>query len=145
MKKRITIALATLLLLALSLPAFVIAQQSSTTQPQPPVVRRGESGATAPAAPNARARRPRVEATEGVESDVAEALTVIQDNYVDGSKLNYNDVFKSSIIGMLRTLDPHSNYYDAKEFEDQRADWRSEYYGIGATIGERKIGKDTET
>jgi carboxyl-terminal processing protease len=142
-KKRITTALATLLLLALSLPAFVIAQQSSTSQP--PTVRRGEPGTTAPSASGARTRRPHVDATEGVESDVAEALTVIQDNYVDGSKLNYNDVFKSSIIGMLRTLDPHSNYYDAKEFEEQRADWRSEYYGIGATIGDRKIGKDTDT
>ena len=144
MKKRISTALATLLLLALSIPALVIAQQSST-QPPPPVGRRGDPGATSPSAPNSRRARPRVEATEGVESDVAEALTVIQDNYVDGAKLNYNDVFKSSIIGMLRTLDPHSNFYDAKEFEEQRADWRSEYYGIGATIGDRKIGKDTDT
>ena len=72
MKKRITTALATLLLLALSLPAFVIAQQSSTSQP--PAVRRGEPGATAPSARDTRVRRPRVDATEGVESDVAEAL-----------------------------------------------------------------------
>jgi carboxyl-terminal processing protease len=143
-KKRISTTLATLLLLALSIPALVIAQQSSS-HPQPPVVRRGDSAPSSPAAPNSRTRRPHVEATEGVESDVAEALTVIQDNYVDGNKINYNDVFKSSIIGMLRTLDPHSNYYDAKEFEEQRADWRSEYYGIGATIGDRKLGKDTDT
>ncbi|MDT5295428.1 MAG: carboxyl-terminal processing protease [Acidobacteriota bacterium] len=139
---RISTALATLLLLALSLPAFVTAQQSGA-QPAPSV-RRGDPGATT-AAPNSRTRRPHVEATEGVEADVAEALTVIQDNYVDGSKVNYNDVFKSSIIGMLRTLDPHSNFYDAKEFEEQRADWRSEYYGIGATIGDRKIGAGTDT
>jgi carboxyl-terminal processing protease len=143
-KKRISTTLAALLLLALSIPALVIAQQSSS-HPQPPVVRRGDSASSSPAAPNSRTRRPHVEATEGVESDVAEALTVIQDNYVDGNKINYNDVFKSSIIGMLRTLDPHSNYYDAKEFEEQRADWRSEYYGIGATIGDRKLGKDTDT
>ena len=154
MKKRISTALATLLLLALTLPGFVIAQQTGTprqqggTQP-PPAVRRtvpDPSGATT--APNSRTRRtvpPHADATEGVESDVAEALTVIQDNYVDGNKLVYNDVFKSSIIGMLRTLDPHSNYYDAKEFEEQRADWRSEYYGIGATIGDRKIGSTTDT
>ncbi len=76
---------------------------------------------------------------------MAEALTVIQDNHVDGSKVKYDEVFKSSIIGMLRTLDPHSNFYDAKEFEEQRADWRSEYYGIGATIGDRKIGGNTDT
>ena len=46
---------------------------------------------------------------------------------------------------MLRSLDPHSNFYDAKEFEEQRADWRSEYYGIGATIGDRKVGERTDT
>lgn len=151
MKKRISTALATLLLLALTLPGFVIAQQTGTprqsgSQPPPPVARQPNSGPTT--APNARTRRtapPHADATEGIESDVAEALTVIQDNYVDGNKLVYNDVFKSSIIGMLRTLDPHSNYYDAKEFEEQRADWRSEYYGIGATIGDRKLGQTTDT
>ena len=150
MKKRISTALATLLLLALTLPGFVIAQQGSPRQSgsQPPTTttpRQPNAGSTA--APNSRTRRttPRPDATEGIEADVAEALTVIQDNYVDGSKLVYNDVFKSSIIGMLRTLDPHSNYYDAKEFEEQRADWRSEYYGIGATIGDRKIGATTDT
>ncbi|HYE13979.1 MAG TPA: S41 family peptidase [Pyrinomonadaceae bacterium] len=147
MKKRISTALATLFLLALLLPAFVIAQQSGS-QPPPPPARRGEPGRAGgdTPAPTSRARRPaRVEATEGVEADLAEALTVIQDNHVDGNKLDYNGVFKSSIIGMLRSLDPHSNFYDAKEFEEQRADWRSEYYGIGATIGDRKIGETADT
>ena len=144
MKQRISTALATLLLLAVSLPALVIAQQSGA-QPAPPAgPRRPEAGPSAPA-PNSRTRRPRLEATEGLEADVAEALTVIQDNYVDGNKVKYDEVFKSSIIGMLRTLDPHSNFYDAKEFEEQRADWRSEYYGIGATIGDRRIGGSTDT
>ena len=147
MKKRISTALATLLLLALSLPALVIAQQTGSHPPTLPAPGRPVTPPNVAPAPGARtsSRRPHVEATEAVESDVAEALSVIQDNYVDGNKLNYNDVFKSSIIGMLRTLDPHSNYYDAKEFEEQRADWRSEYYGIGATIGDRKLGKDTDT
>ncbi|MDT7688805.1 MAG: carboxyl-terminal processing protease [Acidobacteriota bacterium] len=148
MKKRISTALATLLLLAVSLPAFVIAQQGSN-KPTPPPARRGDLGRVTEAVPvdpsSARTRKPRSPSTEGLETDVAEALTVIQDNYVDGNKVKYDDVFKSSIIGMLRTLDPHSNFYDAKEFEEQRADWRSEYYGIGATIGDRKVGGSTDT
>lgn len=146
MKKRISTALATLLLLAVSLPAFVIAQQSGA-QPPAPGVRRQPPASDGPATPGtARARRPRpTDATEGLEADVAEALTVIQDNHVDGNKVKYDEVFKSSIIGMLRTLDPHSNFYDAKEFEEQRADWRSEYYGIGATIGDRRVGGSTDT
>lgn len=147
MKKRITTALATLLLLAVSLPAFVIAQQSGAQPPTAPGARRPAAPAdSGTASPNARPRRPRPsDATEGLEADVAEALTIIQDNHVDGSKVKYDEVFKSSIIGMLRTLDPHSNFYDAKEFEEQRADWRSEYYGIGATIGDRKLGGNTDT
>ncbi|HJQ35455.1 MAG TPA: hypothetical protein VJ866_25105, partial [Pyrinomonadaceae bacterium] len=146
MKKRISTALATLLLLAVSLPALVIAQQSGGIQPPPPGTGRSTPGASPSASTAARTRRPRpTDATEGLEQDVAEALTVIQDNYVDGNKVKYDDVFKSSIIGMLRTLDPHSNFYDAKEFEEQRADWRSEYYGIGATIGDRKVGETTDT
>jgi carboxyl-terminal processing protease len=73
---------------------------------------------------------------ETVEQDVAEALSVIESNYIDGKKLDYNEVFKSSIDSMLHTLDPHSNYFDAKEFEQFRTDQSSRYYGIGATIGD---------
>jgi hypothetical protein len=118
-KKRISTALATLLLLAISLPAFVIAQQSGAQPPAVPGARRPSTPADGPAAPGtSRTRRPRnPDATAGLEEDVAEALTVIQDNHVDGNKVKYDEVFKSSIIGMLRTLDPHSNFYDAKEFD----------------------------
>ena len=73
---------------------------------------------------------------ENIEQDVAEALAVIESNHYVGRKINYNDVFKSSIDGMLHTLDPHSNYFDAKEFEQFRTDQSSRYYGIGATIGD---------
>ena len=71
-----------------------------------------------------------------IEQDVAEALSVIESNHVVGKKINYNDLFKSSIESMLQKLDPHSNYFDAKEFEQFRTDQSSRYYGIGATIGD---------
>ena len=73
---------------------------------------------------------------ENIERDVAEALSVIESNHVVGKKINYNDLFKSSIESMLQKLDPHSNYFDAKEFEQFRTDQSSRYYGIGATIGD---------
>ncbi|MEP7148651.1 MAG: S41 family peptidase [Acidobacteriota bacterium] len=73
---------------------------------------------------------------EKIEQDVAEALSLIESNHVVGKNMNYNDVFKASIDGMLHTLDPHSNYFDAKEFEQFRTDQSSRYYGIGATIGD---------
>ncbi|MEO6590435.1 MAG: S41 family peptidase [Pyrinomonadaceae bacterium] len=73
---------------------------------------------------------------EKIESDVAEALTIIESNHVKGKKLDYNDLFKSSIDSMLHTLDPHSNYFDAQEFEQFRTSQSSQYFGIGATIGD---------
>lgn len=73
---------------------------------------------------------------ESIEGDVGEALAIIEANYISGRKLDYNIVVKSSIDGMLHSLDPHSNYYDAKEFEQFRTDQRSLYEGIGATIGD---------
>lgn len=80
-----------------------------------------------------------------VKSDVNEALSVIQDNYIDGKKLDYNGVFKSSINGMLNVLDPHSTYLDAEDNNAFRTEQRSEYYGIGATIGDLREGDDLNT
>lgn len=74
--------------------------------------------------------------TEMIESDIAEALTLIESNHVNGKNLDYNDLFKTSIDSMLHTLDPHSNYFDAKESEQFRTDQSSRYFGIGATIGD---------
>lgn len=73
---------------------------------------------------------------ENIENDIAEALSIIEENHVVGKKINYNEIFKSSIDGMLHTLDPHSNYFDAKEFEQFRTEQSSRYFGIGATIGD---------
>jgi carboxyl-terminal processing protease len=80
-----------------------------------------------------------------VKSDVAEALNVIQDNYIDGKKLDYNAIFKASISGMLNVLDPHSSYLDASDFAAFKTEQRSEYFGIGATIGDLHYGDDLNT
>ncbi len=71
-----------------------------------------------------------------ITDELSEALGIIESNYVSGRKIDYNIVMKSSIDGMLHSLDPHSNYFDAKEFDEFRTDQRSQYFGIGATIGD---------
>jgi carboxyl-terminal processing protease len=80
-----------------------------------------------------------------VKGDLAEALSVIQDNYIDGKKLDYNAIFKSSISGMLNVLDPHSTYLDAADFAAFKTEQRSEYFGIGATIGDLHQGDQLNT
>ncbi len=73
---------------------------------------------------------------EGIEKDLAEALTVVQGKHVKGNKIDYNELFKSINDGMLNTLDPHSNYYDAKDAEQFRTRQSSQYFGIGALLGD---------
>ena len=80
-----------------------------------------------------------------LKGDVAEALAVIQDNHIDGRKLDYNTIFKSSISGMLKALDPHSTYLDAADFAEFKTEQRSQYYGIGATIGDLTQGDQVNT
>lgn len=70
-----------------------------------------------------------------IAQDFGSALLVANDHYagqIDFSKLN-----KSAILGMLHTLDPHSNYFDPKEWEKVQQDQRSTYTGIGSTIAPR--------
>jgi len=135
-KNKISVALATLILLAVLLPGLVLAQPRSGNTAGKPV-------------PPASARTRRVNtpavSTSAVTQDFQEALAVIQQNYIDGNKLDFNDVYKSSIFGMLRSLDPHSNYFDRQEFEDMLSDQRSEYFGIGASILNYAIGNSVDT
>ena len=65
-------------------------------------------------------------------SGLAEALEVVRSQYA-GSP-SPEDLVKSSISGSLEALDPHSNYFDSKEFADFIAEQDSEYSGIGVTI-----------
>lgn len=73
---------------------------------------------------------------EVIQSEIREALSVIKENYGGSRSVDYNEVVKSSIDSMLHALDPHSNYFDAKEFEQFKTDQSSKYFGIGATIGD---------
>jgi carboxyl-terminal processing protease len=46
-------------------------------------------------------------------------------------------VYQGAIPGMLRTLDPHSSFFDPKAFAQLREDQRGTYYGVGMTVQPR--------
>lgn len=71
---------------------------------------------------------------EVVAADFEAALNIIRKNYVHGAKLDQNVLTKSAIDSMLRTLDPHSNYYDAAEYTELLGEHESEYSGTGSSI-----------
>jgi len=124
------------LVIILAIPAYIIAQQTRSARrattpdrPAPTGASTTRSSVTGPA----------------IKSDLAEALAVIQSNHIDGRKLDYNAIFKSSISGMLSVLDPHSTYFDPAEYASFRTEQRSEYFGIGATIEDLRDGKEVNT
>jgi carboxyl-terminal processing protease len=126
------------LVLALLVPAIIFAQQNRSarratgTTPERSTNGTTSNGKAATSAPL-------------IRSDLSEALSVIQTNHIDGKKLDYNAVFKSSISGMLSVLDPHSTYFDPVEYASFRTEQRSEYFGIGATIEDLRDGADVNT
>ena len=61
-----------------------------------------------------------------------EALDVIQQTYVD--KVGPDKLVYSAIKGMLRVLDPHSSFFDPKEFARLREEQHSKYFGLGIRV-----------
>jgi len=70
-----------------------------------------------------------------LSNDYQKALDIIRQNYV--VDLDQEPLTKAAIQGMLKSLDPHSDYMDRKTFQEFNEKQRSEYTGIGAQIGER--------
>ena len=47
-------------------------------------------------------------------------------------------VYNGAIPGMLRTLDPHSSFFDPRDFQLLREDQKGHYYGVGMTVAPRE-------
>jgi carboxyl-terminal processing protease len=61
---------------------------------------------------------------------------LVEQNYAEpitGDKAD-TAIYDGAIPGMLRVLDPHSNFYDPKAYAKMREDQRGHYYGVGMTI-----------
>src|SRR3954447_21626670 len=56
--------------------------------------------------------------TTQITSDIREAEELIRDNQVDGRKLSSDEMTKTALTGALRSLDPHSNFFDRAEWKD---------------------------
>ena len=60
------------------------------------------------------------------------ALSAIESSYVD--KVDSDRLVYGAIRGMLGTLDPHSSFFDPKEYAQMRERQEGRYYGLGITI-----------
>ncbi len=66
---------------------------------------------------------------------LTEILMQIKRSYVDEKE--YTDIVNGAIHGMLRSLDPHSDYLEPQAYKDMKEDTQGRYGGIGVHIGMR--------
>jgi carboxyl-terminal processing protease len=61
---------------------------------------------------------------------------IVEQNYAEPIKGDKADaaIYDGAIPGMLRVLDPHSNFYDPKAYAKMREEQHGRYYGVGMTI-----------
>ena len=59
-------------------------------------------------------------------------LSAVEENYSD--EVKSDRLVSSSIREMLRTLDPHSNFLETKDYSQMQERQRGSYYGLGITV-----------
>ena len=65
-----------------------------------------------------------------------DVYAIVEQNYAEPISGDRADtaIYDGAIPGMLRVLDPHSNFYDPKAYAKMREDQRGHYYGVGMVI-----------
>jgi len=77
------------------------------------------------------------------DSEIRDSMRVFSSVY-DVVEQNYAEpvspdktIYNGAIPGMLRVLDPHSNFFDPKSYSLLREEQRGKYYGVGMQVGPR--------
>jgi carboxyl-terminal processing protease len=65
----------------------------------------------------------------------SQIVDVVETNYVDD--VDSADLVEGAIRGMLRTLDPHSSFLDARSYKEMRQEQRGSFSGLGIVISLR--------
>ena len=63
-------------------------------------------------------------------------LSVVERNYADPVDTD-KVIYDGAIPGMLHVLDPHSNFFDPKQYALFKEEQQGKYYGVGMTISQR--------
>jgi carboxyl-terminal processing protease len=61
---------------------------------------------------------------------------IVEQNYADPVNPD-KAIFNGAIPSMLHALDPHSSFFDVKQFHQLREDQRGRYFGVGMQVGPR--------
>jgi carboxyl-terminal processing protease len=69
-------------------------------------------------------------------STFTKVYSLVEQNFADPLDAD-KALYKGAIPGMLRTLDPHSSFFDPRDFTLLREDQRGQYFGVGMKVGSR--------
>jgi carboxyl-terminal processing protease len=67
----------------------------------------------------------------------ARALQLIRQDYVDESKVSYEELTHAAMRGMLSSLDPHSQFMEPRDFKGMQDDTNSRFGGLGVVVAQR--------
>ncbi len=67
---------------------------------------------------------------------LTKVFRVVEENFADPVSAD-KTIYNGAIPGMLRTLDPHSNFFDPRAYQQVREDQRGKYFGVGMQVGPR--------
>lgn len=73
---------------------------------------------------------------KGSMQQFTRVYSTVEQNFADPVDSD-KAIYKGAIPGMLRTLDPHSNFFDPKDYQGLREDQRGRYYGVGMQVVSR--------
>jgi carboxyl-terminal processing protease len=68
-------------------------------------------------------------------NDFGRVLALVEDQYV--GETDSREIVENAILGMLQTLDPHSNYLNPESFNEMRDEQRGKFSGLGIQITKR--------
>ena len=63
-------------------------------------------------------------------------LAIVERNYADPVDVD-KVIYDGAIPGMLHVLDPHSNFFDPKQYALFREEQEGKYYGVGMVVQQR--------
>jgi carboxyl-terminal processing protease len=73
-------------------------------------------------------------------SSFTKVLDIVQQNYANPVDVE-RSVYSGAVPGMLRVLDPHSNFFDPSSFASLREEERGRYFGVGMSIWVARGGR----
>jgi carboxyl-terminal processing protease len=86
---------------------------------------------------------PTVRATTAGATDLQDSvkgftrvLSIVERNYADPVDVD-KAIYDGAIPGMLRVLDPHSNFFDPRQYALFREEQQGKYYGVGMSVQAR--------